>query len=283
MVRLPEDVDPTAVAAAVRAPETDVGDGVSVSCPHPSEFHHHVGCIYPEMGLRTRTALAAAGRTRGLTTPYDDELRESRQLLDDLAVETRPVSIHSDQLPDGDGEQRIDTDSEIERARLAVAAARGRLLERRDSGLDTESAEARLEAAVRKLSEIETTAIATRQETERERERRRARRDAYEEKFRLEDRVANLERQARRYLVDQLREEFHSAVLATPGSPAQQTNFTETQVFDIDAVTAALALSRIGKLRAPVVLAVDRFESPEAASDWLDAPVISLMTYDRSR
>ena len=216
-----------------------------------------------------------AGRTRGLTTPYDDEIRETRRLLDELEIETAPVSTHRDQVTDGDDERRVDSDRTLERARLDVATARGRLLERRENGLETGTAQARLEAAVRKLSEVETATIATRQESERERERLRERRSVHEEKFRLEDRVANLERQARRHLVGQLREEYRSAVLATPVPPAQQTDSRE-DAFDVDPVTAALALSRIGTLRAPVVLAVDWFDSPEAASDWLDTPVIYL-------
>jgi len=47
-------------------------------------------------------------------------------------------------------------------------------------------------------------------------------------------------------------------------------------VFDVNPVTAGLTIARLGRLSAPVVLAVDRFDSAEAAHEWLDAPVIHI-------
>ena len=39
-------------------------------------------------------------------------------------------------------------------------------------------------------------------------------------------------------------------------------------------MSAALAVLRLAETDAPVVLETDRFRSPAAAADWLDAPVI---------
>lgn len=261
VVRLPADLDPTDVAAAVRTPADSSGSRLTISCPEPSPLHEHVGCIHPEMGLRVRTALAQAARTRGHTTPHDDDLRAARQSLAELAVETERLASYREAM--------ADVDEALEQARAAVAVARGRLQERRENGQDTEPASARLDEALQQLSEVETSAIAARQEFDRERERLRARRDRRERRFRLEDRVANLERQARTALVEQLREEYRTTLSDVSGADP-------TAEFDADPVSAALAIARLGTVDAPVVLAVDRFDSPAAASEWLDTPVVHL-------
>lgn len=263
VVAIEMPVDPAAVAAAVRE-DRDPGDRIAVSCRDPSPLHESVGCLHPDMGLRTKTALARAARTRGVTTPFDEDLRDVRTELVDVTVETASLDAHRETV--------AAADAAVEEARVRAAEARGRVRERRENGLPTDEADSRLDDALRELSEAETEAIAARQEYERAREQRRDRRDARERKRRLEDRVANLERRARSHLVEKYREEFCEALKTVPG----ETDRERDDPFGADSVTAALAVGRLGELVAPVVLAVDRFESPERASEFLDAPVVQI-------
>jgi len=270
IVTIEVDVAPETVAASVRegsAPE----DTVAVSCPDPTPLHEAVGCIHPGMGLRTKTALARAGRTRGLTTPYDDDLQAAREELAEIAVEAEPLSDHR--------EAKAEAESAVDEARVRAAEARARLREREESGLETADAQSRLDDALRELSEVETAAIAADQAYTRARERRRERQDVRERRFRLQDRVANYERRTRAHLVEQLRDEFREALRAVPGrtvDPASEDGADSTAPFDADPVSAALATARLGAMTAPLVLAVDRFESPRRASEWLDTPVVYL-------
>jgi hypothetical protein len=261
------DVAPDAVAAAVRE-ERDSEDHIAVSCPDPTPLHEAVGCIRPEMGLRTKTALARAGRTRGLMTPYDDDLQDTRETLAELAVEAESLADHR--------EAKAEAESAVDEARVRAAEARGRLREREENGLGTAEAQSRLDDALRELSEAETAAIAADQQYTSARQKRRERQDIRERRFRLQDRVANYERQARAHLVDQLREEFREALTAIPGRAVDSVVDDEGDPFAADPVPAALAIARLGAMTAPVVLAADRFESPRSATEWLDVPVVHL-------
>lgn len=253
-------VEPRTVARAVRgAPDSDAR--VAVDAPDPGPVHEYVGCIRPGMGLRARTALAAAARSRGLETPHDDALAAAREQLAELAVDS------------GDGRARLReqvaaTADEAERLRESAAAARGRLQERREQGLDPTPAAEQLAAAVEDLSEAETAGAAARQRLATLRERARERRDTRERRLRLEDRVANLERRARAHLREQVRGEYVAALSAVPGAGDPD------EPFEADPVTGALAVARVAEIDAPVVLACDRFDGAEEAAAWLDGPVI---------
>lgn len=274
VVRLANGVDPAAVAKAVRTDgrvtarleggdgpaEGEQGNRAVVSCREPSPLHEHVGCIRAGMGLRTRTALAAAARTRGLSTPYDDGLRDAREALAELQVEGESLAEHRRRV--------AETAGAVDRARVRAAELRGRLQARRESDLETGPVERELEEALAELSEAETEAIAARQRHDRARQRRRRRHAERQRRFRLEDRVGNLERRARAHLVSRLDGEYRRALSAVPGA-----NVPERAV-EADPVDAALAVARVGRLRAPVVLAVDRFDSAAAASQFLDAELL---------
>lgn len=257
-------VEPVAIAAAIRE-DRGPDDRIAVSCPDPTPLHESVGCLRPDMGLRTKTAVARAARTCGETTPYDADLRAARDDLADVTVETTSLDAHRERI--------AQAESAVDQARIRAAEARGRVRERRENDLAIQEARSRLDDALRELSEAETDAIATRQEYEQARERRRDRRDVRERKRRLEDRVANLERQARSHLLTRYQNEFREALATVPGASVDPEN---ADPFAADAVTAALAVARIGELTAPVVIAVDRFESPEHASEFLDAPVVQV-------
>lgn len=264
-VRVTAEIEPGTVAAVIRGEEREGRDEVEISCPDPSPLHDFVGCIHPAMGLRTRTALAEAARTRGATTPYDDDIQAVREELEAIAVEDVSLESHRQAV--------ADAETAVEEARVRAAEARGRVRQQQENGEKTESARAQLDEALKELSETETSAIAARQAYSEARATRREQRDRRERRLRLEDRIANLERQARSHLVDQVREEFTSALSAVPGGTHGEKGLGE---LDADPVSTALAIARLGTLVAPVVLAIDRFESPASASEWLDAPVVHL-------
>ncbi len=79
--------------------------------------------------------------------------------------------------------------------------------------------------------------------------------------------MANERRESRAALADAVRERVDAAVVAVPGTSA-------TRLADADPVTARLALARVARLDAPVVLAARRFPDAAAAVGWLDAPVL---------
>lgn len=263
-VTLDDGVDPETVARAVR--EGTANDGavtVTVSAREPHPVHERVGCLHPGTSLRVRTALAAAARARGWTTPHDAELGRAREAL--AAVEPGEVATE-------DARRAVASATEsTDRLRERVAAARGRLRARSDHGLDERPARERLEDAARELSEAETSAAATRQTLDRRRREAESVRDTLDERLRLEDEVANLERRARATLVERARDAYAAAVGAVPGGPADPGD-----PFGVDPLTAGLAVARVADFDAPVVLACGRFEGARAASRWLGAPVVQI-------
>jgi hypothetical protein len=271
-VSLAGGVAPDTVATAIReGAATDAG-GVTVSVtartPHP--VHERVGCLAPALGLRVRTALAAAARARGLGSPHDGALRRARRRLAAITAETGDGdSRDGGDRSTADARERLaDARDETDRLRERVATVRGRLRAREEGGLPTEGVRADLEAAARDLSEVETAAVAARQTLERARRQTRETRDALEERFRLQDRVANLERRARRALVERVRDVYAAAVADVPGSDEP------TDPFAVDALTAGFAVARVADLDAPAVVTGDRFGSARAAGRWLGAPVV---------
>lgn len=264
VVAIDRDIDPTAVAAAVRR-ERGGPAWLTVTAATPQPVYEHVGCLRPGMGLRTRTALARAARTRDLSTPLDDELEQVRTELADLTVDGESLAHHRERL--------AQTEAETERLEERAATIRGRLQARRDADLDTGDTAERLEATIRQLSEAETSAVAARQELRRARSAARERRDRRDRKLTLEDRVANLERRARAHLIEKVRDEFVAALSRVPETGS---SIDEREPFRTDPLPAALAVARVADLSAPVVLACDLFDSPWSASDWLDAPVLDV-------
>ncbi|WP_436925446.1 DUF7856 family protein [Halosimplex amylolyticum] len=264
-------IDPERLAAAIRDDATpgggeSVDDGVSVDvdCPAPRPVHDHVGCVRPSTTLRVRTALAAAARSRGGEAPQDDELAAVREQLADLTVPS-PPDLRTPR------ERLAGTDAAVDRIRERVAALRGRVQAGREAGRDVSDLEAELAEATRELSERETERAAAKEALERAERLARESRDARERRRRLEDRHANLERRARAHLVDRIRGEYEAALAEVPGAPADAC---ASDPFELDGATAVLAVGRVAALRAPVVLACDRFETVDAAAGWLDAPVV---------
>lgn len=243
------DVEESAVVAAIRGTDSQYG----VHCPRPGEVHDRAGYVRAGMSLETRTVLAIAGRSRDLSTPYDDELQTVREELSATDESNSQLSTPS-------------TASDVDRDRLRerVAELRGRVQALEACDRDASDEQATLRDAARRLSELETQRMAAVEARTQARELR----DRRERRMRLEDREANLARDARAYLVDELHERFATAV--------DSLSEVGDDPFEADPVTAALSILRIATVDAPVVLAVDRFEDPAAATQWLDAPVVRL-------
>lgn len=268
-VTVPEG-EPDRLAAAVESDgpvEPAEGPSVAVDCPSPGPVHGYVSPVHEGMGLRVRTALAAAARSRGLETPHDGELAAARERLAELAVEAATSAAERREA----AEAAADTD----RLRERVATARGRLQAAREAGGDVAAASDELKAAVRELSEAETRAAAAAERLETARERERAARDRLEHRRRLQDRAANLERDARAELVARVREEYARAVRDLKLDATEGVD----DPFEVPSPVAALGVVRVATVDAPVVLdaggAVGRaFADAGAAAAWLDAPVI---------
>ncbi len=253
-VSLRGGLDPERVARAVRTGADRTADpAIEIDAADAGPLHEHVGCIHPSMSLRPRTALATAARSLGWSTDVDDEIRSLRS-----AVTQAPTG----DVPDGTDIRRqvAETEASVQRWRERVAAARGR----QDVG------EGDVEAAVRSLSEVETSLAAARERRERQRKVARDGRDRLEAKLCLRDRLGNLERRARRALVDRARNRYEDALRAVP-SLAEPDD-----PFDAAADAMAIAIARVGRLRAPVVVATGRFRHAGQAADWLDAPAVHL-------
>jgi hypothetical protein len=265
-IDLPATVNPETVLAAIRdRPNGVAADGdadeVIVDCPPPGPLFEHVGHVHLEMGLRTKTALARAGRSRGMATPYDDDIADAQERLAGVSV------------PNGNDDAKREAVAAHEHAadelRERVAAARGRLQARRSLDGDTGEAAADLREAIRDLTDHETEAIAARQELAAAEQDARERRNLRERRFELEEEIANLEREARTWLVEQLRAEYADALAALQEATADDP-------FAAEPVTAALAVARVGEPSAPLVLDCGRFDSAVAAREWLGCPVIRL-------
>lgn len=258
-----------AVLAAIRDGVTDSGDtSVVVEAPAPEAVHDRVGHLRPGMGLRVRTALAAAGRTRGLEAPQDEAIARIESELADLD----PGTV------DRTDARRASAEAADQTARLRerVAELRGRVQERRARGADTDDLESELRDAVRTLSEAETAQVAASQRLDGTRAAARDARDVRERRLRLQDRKANLARAARAHLAERLETAYAEAVAAVPGAADSTAADGPDDPFAVDGLTAALAVARVADLSAPVVCSCDRFETPAAAAAWLDAPVVRL-------
>lgn len=262
-VDLEAAVAPERVAEAVRTGSATAGDvEIEVYARSAGPLHDRVGWIGPSPAIRPRTALAVAARSRGWTTPVDGRLAAARERLAETDVEPADADLAARR-------RRIaEAAAETDALRERVAEARGRVLAGA-AGADGEPGD-RLEDAVRQLSEVETAAVAAREAHRRGRVAARRERDRLRERLRLADEVANLERRARADLVERALPAYRAALAAASTGDPPSDPFAATP----DAM--ALAVARVGHLRAPVVLVCGRFPAAPDASRWLRAPVIRL-------
>jgi len=256
-------------------------------------------------------ALAAAARERGREHRLDDERRRLRGELEAVVADVDAAGDASDALTAA-RRRAAAADADVDRLRERAATLRGRLTQARegtdadtgdgsDVDADAESAaeatvdalQAEFAAATRALSEAETERVAAEQALARVAERSRSVRDARERRLRLRDALANRRREARRDLARELYPAFADAVeafrpdtehVASEGSAAPDGSLTGDSLavrfgdgpesFGGDAVVAHAAAVRVARRNDPVVVAVDRFSSPEEARERLRAPVV---------
>ncbi|PSQ16969.1 hypothetical protein BRD00_09315 [Halobacteriales archaeon QS_8_69_26] len=257
------DADPAAVVDAVEGEDEVPWSGGRIDLPEPGPLHDRLNPVEPGLSVSVRSALAAAARSRGLEAPQDDEIRRVEAELS--GVDPEPV--------DAERARRRAAEAGDREAELSerVAELRGRVRAREAAGLDAGDARERLSAAAGDLAETRTERLAAEQLLDRTRERARCQRDLRERRLRLEDRLGNLEREARAHLAAVLWDEFRDAVAAVPGDGRAGAN---PGSFEGDPVTAALAVFRVGDPEVPAVLACGRFSDAETAAEVLDAPVI---------
>lgn len=225
-------------------------------------LYDHVTVVAPGLDVDRRAALAAAARSRGVTTSVDDELAAARDRLAGL----------DESVPSPAAARRAvaDAESDLAAHRERVATLRGRLDAGGDEGAETDPAvRESYRDAVRTLSERETEYQAAKERLRDARERARRARDVRERRLRLQDRIGNLERTARDELVAAVRDDVDAAVAQVPDGDAATYEAAGP-------VTAAIALVRVGVVRRPVVLACRRFPDAATAESWLEAPVIRL-------
>lgn len=252
-----EGAAPDEVLAAVRDP-----DDARVECPAPGAVHDHVGHVHPDLALDRRGALAAAARSLGHAASVDERLRAARAALeasDPPAPDLKPAR-----------ERVADADAAVAGLRERVARLQGRVRALREADADETKEAARLRAAAADLSEAETDLIAAEQALAAARADAREAFDARERRFALEDRVANLEREARAELAREVRPAVERAVARVPGCGAGA-------LAEAGDPAAALAVARVASLDAPVVVADGpdgRFRDASRAADWLDARVL---------
>jgi hypothetical protein len=219
-------------------------------------LYRHVRVIAPGMTLDRRAALAAAARSLDITTSVDEPICE---------IEAELRSLSEPVPPRADLRRRVaETAADLEAKRERVATLRGRLRETDDG-----SVEADYRAAIRALSEAETEHAAAEEALEAARDRARAARDARDRRLRLEDRLENLEREAR--------EELIAAISPAVGAALSRLPNRDPASFDAaDPVSAALSLVRVGRIETPITLACRRFSDRDSAERWLEAPVYRL-------
>lgn len=258
------DVDPESLVRAIRGQSSPAG--VGIHCPEPGPLHERVGFVPREPTVRVRATLAAVARERGMTTPQDEELTRVRRELAEIEAPELELAGAREELA------AVDED-ELAMLREEVAASRGAVQARMELDAAVEPAREALSEAAAELAAAQTERLAAEQRLGLARERAREGRDVRERRLRLQDREGNLERAARTHLAGQLRAEFVDAVEAVPGAgrvPAEPASF------EGEDLTTALALARMADLRAPVVLACNRFPNAHRAAAVLDAPVIRL-------
>lgn len=253
-----EDLPADVVRAAIRG-EADAP--LTIDCTTPSRWWRVLGA--PGNGSAPLDRLVAAARSRGDRPPEVRALAAAQRELREWSVEEVDTAPTRRRL--------ADAGAEVGRLREAVATARGRLQGRREIGADTTDAESALADATKRLSEAETERVAAEQAHAAAERRARRAREQRERRLRLQDRVANRRRDARRALAIGVSEAFDAAADAVPG---RATLSTDPLGVDGDAVTAALAATRIADLRAPIVEAIGRFDSASAAAEMLDSPVV---------
>ncbi|SDX93612.1 DUF7856 family protein [Halopenitus persicus] len=205
-------------------------------------------------GRSLHELLAIAARERGHTASVDARLARRRRRLHGIDPPTVDVA---------EARRRVaETGAEIDRLRERAATIRGELTARRELGEDRGDVREELEGTLAELSEAETSRIAATQDLDRARREARRARDRRERRLELADEVANLERSARRELVEAVHPTFRSALERLPVTV--QPGSWPTEVRGSSVVAELVAIAIAGR-RAPVVLVEGMDGSTEKA------------------
>jgi len=196
-------------------------------------------------GTTLCTELAAAAYSRGHRSSYATELGALRATIETIDPATVDLTAPRRRLGAA-------TDEETRLAER-VAAARGELRARREIGAETDAARAALEMAAAALAEAQTTRIAAEQSLERARERAAAGRDERERRLRLQDRLENRCRAARRELSQSVYPAFHDALATLPTGDPDAAGDGPTD-YAGSPLVASVAAVRVATLEGPVVL-----------------------------
>ncbi|MFC7167322.1 hypothetical protein [Halospeciosus flavus] len=250
-----ESAGPDSLLAAVRVPSDDC-----VRCPRPGPVHDHVGHLHDEVAVALRPALAAAARSRGVDAPQDEELGDLAERDPNQAPPPDPTAARRRVA-----EATADVDALRERAdRLG-----GRVEARRALDADTDAVERQYRTVARELAAAETERVAAEQALSREQAAVSRARDDRQASLVAADRRRNLERTARDYLVATVADAFERALRVVPGGvPATPDEY------DGPPLPAALAVARVARIRAPLVVEAASFARPSRAAACLDAPVL---------
>jgi hypothetical protein len=251
-------VDAGTVLAAIRDPSDD-----RVCAAPPTVLHDRVGFIHERVTIALGPALATAMRTRRTPTPFDRELATAERTRTEIEVPEVDLETPRSAV----AAATVDTDAL--RERVARLGGRVRALrETNDPGLDAATAD--LEAAVSELAEAETEQVAAEQRLGRARQQAREARDHRERRLRLDDRIANLRREARAHLVATGWPAFHSAVSSMPVSVDVGE---KSEAWTGPDWVAALGIGIVADLRAPIVVTGDG-PTAVAGPELLGVPVI---------
>jgi hypothetical protein len=244
------DLDPAQVVRAVRDPADD-----RVRCPRPGAIHEHVGLVRAGESLARRRLLATVALSRGRRPAVLDELAAARRRLDEHALDAPDRRTARERVATTEGDR--------ERLRERVARLRGTVQARREAGLDADEARERLREAAKELSEVSTERAAATQRLADARDRDRV--DERRHRLRLEDRVANLERDARATLAEAVEARVATAL----------ARLTDATLAEAPPPLVRLAAARVGVVAAPVVITAGPFDASRAA-EWLGAQVVRL-------
>ncbi len=253
-------IGPETVRTAIADPSAV--DRVTIHAAPPGAVWKRLGVLRAGKSYPIRAALAASARALGYTAPQDDQLRQLRSEVAAIDPAATSITAQRRQVATIDDPQAL-----VER----VEALRGRVQARRANGEDPGQLLDELRRAAAELADRTTALTAAREELTNARKELRAARDHMEDRLALNDRIANLEREARQHLATAIEPQFRRALSSVPGSC--QLGDAPWRISG-DHVTAALAIARLAPIRAPVVLTVDRFESPLVAAGTLATPVV---------
>lgn len=239
-----------------------VGDPGNGSTPGPPRRPAAYDVLGPVGGAgeTARRLLAAAARTRGLTTPHDGEIHRLEDRLESLDVPGTDTAAAKRELADASRDEAA--------LRERIAELRGRLRTERELGEPTEETADELAAAAAELSEASTDRIAAEQALESAERQARSVRNARDRRLKLQDRLENRRREARAFLADALAGEYEAAVdriQPLVGGKATGASDAET----------GLAAVAVAELEVPVVIDAHRtgIEDAALAAELLDAEV----------